>query len=101
MMNKKYNLIRLEIDNKYKEYNEFLIDKLLYELDVEGLLFKQVPYGGWSLYLLKDILYQLNKKMEIELTKSKKRLLFSLMTYGKNSLLNDNDVILLIKDKLI
>jgi len=100
-MNKKYNLIRSEIDTLYKGYNEMLIDKLLYELDIEGLLFKQVPYGGWSLYLVEDILSQLDRKIESELNKSRKRLFFIRMTYDKNSLLNDNDVISLIKDKLI
>ena len=53
------------------------------------------------MHLLKDIVSQLNKKIEIELTKSKKRLLFASMTYSNNHLLNDNDIILLIKDKLI
>jgi hypothetical protein len=100
-MNKKYNLIRYEISTKFKEYNELFIDKLLYELDVEGLLFKPVSYGGWSLYLVEDILHQLNNKMELEITKSKKRLLFVLMTNDNNGLLNDNDVISLIRDKLI
>ena len=33
-MNKKYNLIRYEIDTTYKEYNELFIYRLLYEMDV-------------------------------------------------------------------
>ena len=39
-MNKEYNLIRYEIDTTYNEYNELFIDRLLYEMDVEGLLFE-------------------------------------------------------------
>ena len=82
-MNKEYNLIRYEIDTTYNEYNELFIDRLLYEMDVEGLLFKYIPYGGWCLYLLKDIRYNLDRKIKIELKKAEQRLSF--IKVGLNS----------------
>ena len=66
-MNKEYNLIRYEIATTYNEYNELFIDRLLYEMDVEGLLFKYIPYGGWCLYLLKDIKYTWIVKLKLNL----------------------------------
>tara|TARA_Y100000996_G_scaffold358060_1_gene299530 strand:+ start:253 stop:567 length:315 start_codon:yes stop_codon:yes gene_type:complete len=99
-MNKEYNLIRYEIDTTYNEYNELFIDRLLYEMDVEGLLFKYIPYGGWCLYLLKDIKYNLDRKIKIEFKKSEQRLSFIKVSYNRDSLINDNDIILLIGDQI-
>jgi hypothetical protein len=99
-MNIKYNLIRYEIATTYKGYDEFFIDKMMYQLDVEGLLFKQIPYGGWYLYLLKDIRYEMDRKIKIELKKAEQKLSFIKMVYNRDSLINDNDVILLIKKNL-
>ena len=99
-MNKEYNLIRYEIDITYNEYNELFIDRLLYEMDVEGLLFKYIPYGGWCLYLLKDIRYDLDRKIKIEFKKAEQRLSFIKVGYNRDSLINDNDIILLIGEQI-
>ena len=94
-MSKNYDLIYHKIRKKYKQYSEDYIDKLIYQLDVEGLLFKHIPYGGWSLYLIDDILLEINKKIDKDLERSKKRLLFHMIAYSKKSIIKDNDIILL------
>ena len=96
-----YDIIRKEICEYYDKHNPLFLDQLLYELDVERLLFRKIPYAGWSFYIFNDIIRNIDKKINTKLKYCQQRLKFMTLLYDKNNLLQDTDVIECISKQII
>jgi len=96
-----YDMIRQGIYDYYEKYNYLFMDQLMYELDVERLLFRKIPNDGWSFYFSDDIIINLDKKIDTKLRYCQRRLTFMTLLYDKNNLLQDTDVIECISKQII